>query len=112
MTNTNTNTKPSFYKSFEERLIKSAVDYLYNEYVGGEENHWLDHGERYYNFDEKELCDLILERLLTEKHHLWLEDGFAIESKHIRFVGKQRVSEIVNHRVEFRHNKEGWEWEN
>ena len=40
------------------------------------------------------------------------ENGFVLEAKHVRFIGKQRINEIVDHRVKFRHKKEGWEWEN
>lgn len=41
--------KQSFYKTLEEKLLKLAVDKFYNDYVGGEENHFLDHNERYFN---------------------------------------------------------------
>ena len=44
--------KESFYKNDNERVIKLAIDNLYNDYVGGEENHYLDHNERYFNFTE------------------------------------------------------------
>lgn len=103
--------KQSFYKTFEEKLLKLAVDKFYNDYVGGEENHWLDNNERYFNFTEDSLIKTIIDEILKEKNYIWLDNGFALEAKHIRFIGKARVSEIVEHRVKFRHNKEGWEWE-
>ena len=103
--------KESFYKTFEEKLVKGAVDKIYNDYVGGEENHWLDHQERYFNFNEEELIKIIIDELLKAEKYLWLENGLALEAKHIRFIGKQRITEIVKHRVQFRHNKEGWVWE-
>lgn len=104
--------KQSFYKTNEEKILKGAVDKLYNDYVGGEENHWLDYGERYFNFTEESLIEDITNEILSEKNVLWLECGIALEPKHVRFIGKVRVKEIVDHRVKYRHNKEGWEWEN
>ena len=103
--------KQSFYKTFEEKLVKLAIDTIYNDYVGGEENHYLDTGERYFNFTEESLIEIINDRLLKEKNYIWLDNGFVLEAKHIRFIGKARINELVTHRVQYRHNKEGWEWE-
>lgn len=100
--------KPSFYKNSNEMLLKLAVDKLYNDYVGGEENHFLDHQERYFNFTEKSLIEDISKEILTAKNLLWLENGGAIEAKHVRFIGEKRIKEIVEHRVKYRHKKEGW----
>ena len=105
--------KESFYKSEHERLLKLAVDKLYNDYVGGEENHYLDNDERYFNFTEESLIDTITNDLLKEKDYVRLENSvWVLEAKHIRFMGKKRVREIVEHRVKFRHNKESWCFEN
>ena len=103
----------SFYKSEHERLLKRAVDKLYNDYVGGEENHYLDYDERYFNFTEDSLIETITDELLKTKDYVRLENSvFVLEAKHIRFMGKQRVREIVEHRVKYRHEKEGWIFEN
>ena len=104
--------KESFYKNTNERLLKLAIDKIYNDYVGGEENHYLDYDERYFNFTEESLIDTITHELTREKRQLFLDNGFVIEAKHIRFIGKERIKEIVDHRVKFRHNKEGWCFEN
>ena len=103
--------KESFYKTLEEKMLKMAVDSKYNDYVGGEENHYLDCGERYFGFTEESLIETITDEILKTKTHIWLDNGFALEAKHIRFIGKARVHEIVDHRVKYRHAKEGWEWE-
>ena len=105
-------TKQSFYKTFEEKLLAHAVDYLYNEYVGGNENHFLDTRELLYNFDEKELTEIILKEILETKTQIWLDNGLFVEPKHLRFMGKKRIKEIVDHRVEVRHTREPWYWEN
>jgi len=104
--------KESFYKNDNERLVKWAVDKLYNDYVGGEENHYLDNDERYFNFTEESLIDIITQEILKTRDILWTENGYGLEAKHVRFVGKERIREIVEHRVKFRHNKEGWCFEN
>lgn len=105
--------KPSFYRNDNERLIKSAIDKLYNDYVGGEENHYLDTGERYYHFTEQSLIDTIVDELLKAKDYVELENSiYVLEAKHIHFIGKERLTELTKHRVQFRHRKEGWEWEN
>ena len=105
--------KESFYKTENERLLKLAIDKIYNDYVGGEENHYLDYNERYFNFDEASLIDTITNEILREKDYLRLENSiYVLEAKHIRFMGEKRVREIVEHRVKFRHNKEGWCFEN
>ena len=103
--------KQSFYRTFEEKLVKIAIDTMYNDYVGGEENHWLDHNERCFDFTEEQLINIIVNRLLKEKRYIWLDNGMVLEAKHIRFIGKARINELVDHRVKFRHNKEGWCWE-
>ena len=103
--------KESFYKNDNERYIKWAVDKLYNDYVGGEENHWLDTGERCYGFTEDSLIKTITDEIIKTKSVIWLDNGLGVEAKHIRFVGKKRLAEIVEHRVKHRHNKEGWIFE-
>ena len=91
-------------------MLAKAVDKLYNDYVGGEENHWLDTGgERYFNFTEESLIETITNEILKTKDYIRLENSWwVLEAKHIRFMGKERVKEIVAHRVAYRHKKEGW----
>lgn len=101
--------KTNFYKNDNERMLKLAIDKLYNDYVGGEENHYLDYDERYFNFTEDSLIETITKELLTAKDYVELENSInVLEAKHIRFMGAKRVREIVEHRVKFRHVKEGW----
>ena len=102
--------KQSFYKTWEEKLLRGAVDKYYNDYVGGAENHYLDEDEK-PSFTEKELIEIISNRITKEEKYIWLDNGLVLEAKHIRFIGKVRINEIVDHRVKFRHNKEGWLWE-
>lgn len=106
------NTKPSFYKTMEEKKLARCVDEEYNNIIGGNENARLD-GSEYSEWTEEELVEHIVDIFMTTKGDLYLEDSWEVlEAKHIRFMGKARVREIVKHRVEYRHNKEGkWSWE-
>ena len=107
-----TNTKPSFYKTMHEKMLAICVDKEYNDMIGGNENALLD-GEKYYAWTEEELIEYITGQFMTAKRYIELEDSWAVlEAKHIRFMGKKRVREIVEYRVKTRHEKEGkWEWE-
>lgn len=103
--------KEKFYKTFEEKLVKGVVDCLYNDEIGGRENHYYDTNEL-LPITEEELINQIVETLMKSKYTLWTESGYGLEPRHIRFIGKARIIEIVKHRVQFRHTKETWEWEN
>ena len=105
--------KESFYKTHEEKLLARAVDYMYNWAIGGNENDMLD-GNEYHAWKEDELIYSIIDDILSCRTYLEIENSWEVlEAKHIRFMGKERVREIVTHRVQFRHTKEGnWLWEN
>ena len=104
--------KESFYRTFEEKMLKRAIDKIYNDEIGGNENACMD-GHEYYAWEEGELIDWIVTAILTAEEPLELEDSLMmLEPKHIRFIGTKRVTEIVDHRVKYRHTREGqWEWE-
>ena len=104
--------KESFYKSFHEKLVAKIVDHHYNDEIGGRENHYLDTGEM-LPITEEQLVAYIVRYITTCKTVLWTESGYGLEAKHIRFMGKERITEIVKHRVAVRHKKDGaWIWEN
>lgn len=106
--------KESFYKTEDEKLLKLVIDSEFNDEIGGRENSILDGdpvgGEP---IDEQSLIDLIVERILSKREYLENEFNYQIlEAKHIRFIGKKRIIELVEHRVKYRHEHEGkWSWE-
>ena len=103
--------KESFYKTYEEKLLAKVVDRIYNDEIGGRENHYYDTDEM-LPITEEELIQLATSKILKSKTILWTENGYGIEPKHIRFIGKDRVVEIVTHRVKYRHQNEiKWIWE-
>lgn len=102
----------SFYKTTHEKIVSMVVDRFYNDEIGGRENHYLDTHEM-MPITEEDLVELITKEITSCKTTLWTESGWGLEAKHIRFIGKERIKEIVAHRVAYRHNKEGnWVWEN
>lgn len=104
--------KERFYKTPHEAKLKLAIDKIYNDYIGGDENAMMD-GEEYNAWTEETLIDQITKEILSETNYLDLEDTWEVlEAKHVRFMGEKRVREIVEHRVQVRHSKEGkWAWE-
>ena len=103
--------KQSFYKTFEEKMVAKISDRYYNDEIGGRENHFYDEGEM-LPMTEEELVAYIVRSITACKTVLWTEGGYGLEAKHIRFMGKKRIEEIVAHRVRYRHTKEGaWVWE-
>ena len=103
--------KESFYKTDKEILLAQVVDSMYNDEIGGRENHYMDTGEK-LPITEEELIRMVVCDILKSRTILWTEHGYGIEPKHVRFIGKKRVTEIVEHRIKYRHQKEGkWMFE-
>lgn len=103
--------RDEFYKTFNERTIAKVVDTYYNDEIGGRENHYYDTDEM-LPITEEDLIAYVVNSIMATKKVLYTEAGYGIEAKHIRFMGKQRVTEIVTHRIQQRHQKEGkWIWE-
>ena len=103
--------KESFYKTTDESILAKVVDRIYNDEIGGRENHYMDTDEK-LPITEEELIDMAVFEILKSTTVLWTEDGYGIEPKHVRFIGKKRVTEIVEHRIKYRHQKEGkWMFE-
>jgi len=96
--------KESFYKTFDEKILAKIVSGLYNEVVGGDECTFLDKGEDKCNYFTRpeEIAPLILSQIMSEEGVLSEEyngEIWTIEAKHLRFMGKKRIEEIVNHRT-------------
>lgn len=98
--------KESFYKTTEETILAGVVDRIYNDEIGGRENHYMDTNEK-LPISEEELIQMAVSEILKSRTTLWTERGYGIEPKHVRFIGKERVTEIVEHRIKYRHRKEG-----
>ena len=97
--------KNDFYKSFHEIILKGIVDRQYNDRIGGIENHYYDTDEL-NPIRKSDLISEITSFILRTKSTLFTENGYGLEPKHIRFMGKARVTEIVEHRVNYRYAHE------
>lgn len=95
-----------------EKLLNAVIDNIYNDQVGCDENAYLD-GEPYHAWTESEIIDVIVHDILHSRTPLDLEGSlYCVEPKHIRFIGEERIRELVENRVKTRHQDEGaWEWE-
>lgn len=96
-----------------EKQLIFAIHKLYNDYVGWNENAYLDGDEEHFKpFTLNELVEWITSDILNEKDYLELEDSFeTMEAKHNRFYGKDFIKQLVTIICETRRNEESWEWE-
>lgn len=94
-----------------EKLFKRCLRSLYNDYIGWSENAYMD-GNTYTAYTEQSLINTIYKEVITADY-LNVEDSWEVmEAKHIRFLGKTKVLQMITEYVKMRHKKEGkWEWE-
>ena len=86
--------------SFEEQMIRRYTTDRYHWIVGGWINEYSDNGCVEGTLTIENLIEEISDDLLKAKRNIRLECGLMLEPKHIRFIGKERVIEIVRKRVE------------
>lgn len=93
------------------KCLWKIITYYYNEYIGGNENAFLD-GNEYTPFTEEQLIETITKEIMTNDL-LPMEDSFyCIEGKHIRFMGRKFIKSCVYAECHRRHEEDGlWEWE-
>ena len=95
-----------------EMQLLRAIQKIYNDQIGWNENAYYD-GSDYTAWKEENLIKYIVNEVLTEENYLELEDSWEVlEAKHIRFMGKEKVQELIDAYVKCRHLLEGkWVWE-
>lgn len=96
-----------------EKQLILAIHKLYNDYVGWNENAYLDGDEEHFRpFTLDQLIEWITSDILNEKNYLELEGSFEVmEAKHARFYGKDFLKNLVTAICASRKNEESWEWE-
>lgn len=103
--------KESFYKTLDEKILARIISGYYAEIVVEDENAFADEGKDKCNYFTKpeEIVPYVLGRILKNcNRNIWAEHNdelWALEAKHLRFMGKKRIEEIVNHRVAFMFEK-------
>ena len=99
-------------KDFREVLVGRYAKDQYNDIIGGLENQFADEGKIDEVVTVDSLAEGIIDELMRSKRHIRLECGICLEPKHIRFLGKEKVSQIVRDRVNKLYQKDGcWAWE-
>ena len=103
----------NFYRTNEEKMLAKVVDRFYEDEIECNENALQD-GDSYTAWTEPDFINYVVEEVLKEQKYLRLSwaNHIVLEAKHIRFMGAERVREIVTHRIQYLHNKDGqWMWE-
>jgi len=105
--------------SYNEKQVRRLIVGFRNDYVGGLENAYLDNGEEeflntYGVIKVKDIEDYIYDELINgnEKIVYHPTDGWGVEKKHIKFLGKDFIEELIHNRVMYDYNKNGWEFPN
>lgn len=84
--------------SWEVTVVRQAAKKLINDAIGYRENTWLDDPKEfsklYQNNDAVEIINEIVSDMMSS-NQLSLEDSNLIITKEVRFLGKQKVTEIV-----------------
>ena len=100
-----------FYETPDEQILANVISGLYNELVGKDENDFLDKGKdacKYFTKSD-DISSLVLKEIMkaydgyicSQYHNrCWI-----LETSQLHSIGKQRIEEIVNHRVDFMFKK-------
>lgn len=97
---------------FSLKQLNGIINHEYNDLIGGNENSYLD-GEEFYPYTLEELVEDITNTILTSKRCLEVENSkLLVEQKHIRFLGKDVIRNLVYAICFQRKSEEGkWIWE-
>ena len=97
---------------FSLKQLNGIINHEYNDLIGGNENSYLD-GEEFYPYTLEELVEDITNTILTSKEYLEIENSkMVVEQKHIRFLGKDFIRNLVYAICLQRKSEEGkWIWE-
>lgn len=103
----------------DEKNVCRFIRKRWNEDIGGMENWLWDHDFstikeellRDHLITRKEESETILNELLKTKGYVRYDNfGHAIDAKHIRFIGKDRLRKIIDTRIEFCLKKDGCQY--
>ena len=107
--------------TFQEKTLRAIICDLRDEIVGGFSNTCLDYGkeeaERQWplkNRTKQVVVDEILAMILNgdSKYIQSSMRPIALERKHLKFMGKQFIKELIEDRVEYDYRHGGWDFPN
>jgi hypothetical protein len=101
-----------------ERMLRNLIVGIRNDYIGGLENMTYDYDEDQLkemgvHFPTRdEVVEYIYNEIMNGKEQIvhCPNDIWGMEKKHIRFLGEQFVRELIEDRVDYDINKNGWVW--
>ena len=102
-------------KEFERKLVRMAIIEIRNDIIGGIDNSYSDYTEEeflelYNGRPTKEsIINTIYRQLITSKF-IVLQNGLCVEAKHIKFLGKEKIMEIITELVEKDFARYNYEW--
>ena len=103
-------------KEFNNVLLRRIIkDWICWE-IGGYENSYLDEGDEfpYKGLTKEDFVEEIYDRVISDKEDYLCSpvEDYAIEKKHIRFMGKENIKNLIEELVEEDYKKNGWRFPN
>lgn len=107
--------------TMNERTLRSIIIDMRREFIGSFENMTYDESEEkceeYWPLKQRTkqyVVDLIYGWVMNgnDKYLQSPMRNIAMERKHIKFMGSQFVRELIEDRVEYDFNKNGWDFPN
>lgn len=105
--------------TFNERVLRKIIIDFRNEYIGGIENMLSDYDEEQLKEffpngypTREDVIEYIYGEVMNGKEKVLRspQDIVALEKRHIHFMGEKFVRELIEDRVDFDINKNGWSW--
>lgn len=107
--------------TFNERTLRAIICDMRNEIIGGFENTALDYDEEecekiwpLASRTKEVVVDEIMSMIFNgnDKYVSSSTRPITLEKKHLRFMGKKFIRELVEDRVEADYKKNGWNFPN
>lgn len=101
-------------RSFNEKIIRQAICDFRDEFVGGQENAYMDMGEEEYLATYGVLtnteveANIYYELMCGKGNVIWTHKGLCIEKKHVKFLGSDYIRAMIRDRVKYDYDKNGW----
>ena len=107
--------------TFEEKMLRHIICGMRDVIIGGFENTYADCGEEQAeecwplkDRTKENVVNDILSQIFDGKESYVVSpiDFNGLEKKHIKFMGKAFVKELIEDRVEYDYQHEGWNFPN
>lgn len=103
----------------EIKLVYKILNNLQDEYIGGFENMTYNYSkeecEEYWPLKDRTLdyvCDYLYKELFNGNSKVIWAGNLSIERKHLKFMGTEKVKELIRYNAIAYHYAVGWDFEN